>query len=294
MMPIVLSSIMPLPLLLQDTSGSQRHLRAGRSGVSSGSETAGQGFGHESGPWATAPGRATPPGPGSSPGERHSRAAGGWHAASRLPGDQCRDVWYCAGRNRLLRLAPTLSSHRVATATANHSRAAVLAWSCGALPLPASALGDLKPCSIQAPQPIPTRRTGLRRQIGQDQHDPCSPPPSAPAGYSGAGGDGLWAIPVPCQAVPGSAPRSAAAPPRTLPVGRNVPPVLMRKKGCQPKRVNAPKQQRALQATIGQHETVHDRGTARTPGAAGATTPAARHVLAWQTGRPRRWDGTAR
>src|SRR5262249_21202774 len=36
----------------------------------------------QSAPWAAAPDRATPPGSGSSPGERHSPAAGVWHAAS--------------------------------------------------------------------------------------------------------------------------------------------------------------------------------------------------------------------
>src|SRR5262245_31862192 len=41
-----------------------------------------------SGPRAAGPGRATPPGSGSSHGERYSPAAGAWHAASALAGGQ--------------------------------------------------------------------------------------------------------------------------------------------------------------------------------------------------------------
>src|SRR5207247_8848500 len=39
----------------------------------------------------------------------------------------------------------------------------------GALPLPAAALGDLNALFDPPPQPIPTSRPGLRRQIGEDQ-----------------------------------------------------------------------------------------------------------------------------
>ena len=78
------------------------------------------------------------------------------------------------------------------TATASHRRAAqsrLVMWvRCHCQP---ARLVILKPCSIHARNPS-TGRTGLGRQIGQDQ--PwifVAVPPSRPAGCSAAGGDVL-------------------------------------------------------------------------------------------------------
>src|SRR5262252_7200119 len=88
----------------------------------------------QNGLWTAVPGRATPPGSDSSPGARHAPAADGWHAASASP--------------------PTLSSHKVATATANHRRAARAGWVMWVCcPCQPARLVLLQPCAIQARTP---------------------------------------------------------------------------------------------------------------------------------------------
>src|SRR6266481_2542024 len=73
----------------------------------------------------------------------------------------------------------------------------------------------------------------------------------------------LKAMPVPCQEVPGSGTKVCSGTPRTWPLGRKVPPVLMRKNGCHPRRVMRRNSQRAYKPRSASTMTVHDAGTAR-------------------------------
>src|SRR4030095_14191331 len=105
------------------------------------------------------------------------------------------------------------------------------------VPLPPGPFGDFKALFDPGAQPIPGCITGLRRQIGQDQ--PWVLIAVLPQDQQGA-------LHLPPGFLKGSAPAPPARPrlggkalqgakaPR--PSGRKVPPVLMRKNGCQPRR----------------------------------------------------------
>ena len=70
-------------------------------------------------------------------------------------------------------------------------------------------------------------------------------------------------MPVPCQVVPGSGTKVFRDTLRTWPLGRKVPPVLIRKNGCHPSRVMRRNSQRAYKPRSANTMTVQARGIAR-------------------------------
>jgi hypothetical protein len=117
--------------------------------------------------------------------DTHPPQAGG-PSRPRLPGDQGRDGQDRAGRDRLVRLAPHAQQppgrHRDGQPPA---RRPLGLGHVGALPLPTGAFGDLEALLNPGPQAIPGGRTGLGRQVRQDQ--PWRLIPRLPTGQQGPG-----------------------------------------------------------------------------------------------------------
>jgi hypothetical protein len=148
----------------------------------------------------------------------------------------------------------------------------------------------LKPCAIHARHPYPQAVLASGGRAVSINHGSLSP-----ASQQANSVQWSWrcrplkAIPVPCHVVPGSGPNVFRGTPRTWPVGRQVPPVLMRKNGCQPSRVMRRNSQRASPPpdppAPGPSRPVGPPGV---PGAACATTPGATHVWPSPPARSRR------
>src|SRR6266481_5768913 len=192
---------------------------------------------------------------------------------------------------------PTLSSHRVATATASHRRAArsgfVIWVRCPCQP---ARFVIWKPCSLQARTPYQQAVLASGGRSGRINHGSLSP---ASQHASRVQWSWRWrplkALPVPCQAVPGSGTNVFRGPPRPCPLGRQVPPVLMRKKGCQPRRVMRRNSQRAYKPRSASQGTKQgSTGSAQraVPRLAVASEQNARNC--WRTGGSLRCNHVAR
>ena len=117
--------------------------------------------------------------------DTHQPQAGGPPCPCGLR-DQGRDVQDRAGRDRLVRLAADTEQPQRGDGDGQPQAGGALRLRhVGPLPLPAGALGDLKPLFDPGTQPIPTGGTGLGRQVSQDQ--PRVLIPWLPTGQQGTG-----------------------------------------------------------------------------------------------------------
>src|SRR5438132_5311447 len=123
------------------------------------------------------------------------------------------------------------------------------------VPLPAAALGDLKTLLNPRAQPIATGRTGLRRQIGQDQ--PWILVARLPARQQGTVELAVAAFEGHARPLPRGAwlrHQRLEGNPAHLALGTEGTTRVDAKKGVPSQTGNAPKQTESVQATIGQHE----------------------------------------
>ena len=139
--------------------------------------------------------------------------AGGTPRPRRL-GHQRRDVGTVLAGIVSSASPPTLSSHKVATATASHRRAARAGWvmwvRCHCQP---ARLVILKPCSIQARNPYQQAVLASGgRSVRINQGSLYPPSQHASSVQWSWRWRPLKAIPVPCHVVPGRAPTSSGGP----------------------------------------------------------------------------------
>src|SRR6266446_5521830 len=183
----------------------------------------------------------------------------------RLPGDQGGDVRHRAGRHRLLRLAPDAQQPQGSDRHGQPQACRPFGLRHrGALPLPARALRDLEALLTPGSHAIPAGRTGLRRQVCQDQ--PWIFVTRLPARQQRAMELAMAAFEGAAGPLPGGARlghQRLQGHSTHLSLGTAGSPVLMRKKGCQPRRVMRRNSQRAYKPRSASTRTVHARGTAR-------------------------------
>jgi len=159
---------------------------------------------------------------------------------------------------------PTLSSHNVAPATANHPRAArsgSVRRVRGHCPPPR--LVSLKPCAIQARKPYPHAARLAGGKAVKLNHASLSPSsPQANRVQFKRLGRLTKAVPRPCQRVPGGEAKRRRGWKRVRAGGRKVPPVLIRTKGCPPKRTRRRYNPRAASPRAANPSTVPAPGRA--------------------------------
>ncbi len=159
---------------------------------------------------------------------------------------------------------PTRKSYNVATATANHRREArpgsLIRVRCNCHP---ARLVTLKPCSIQARSPYQAASLASGGTSVRINHGSLSPASQrAKSVQSTCRPCPFKAVPRPLHDVPTSGTKLPSGRDRGEPSGRNVPPLLLRKNGCQPNRTRRWNNQRAYKPRSARTITVQPGGTA--------------------------------
>ena len=187
---------------------------------------------------------------------------------------------------------PTLSRHRVATATASHSRAARSGWvmrvRCHGQP---ARLMHVHGGAIQARrpyQPASLASGGKSVRISQGSVPLC---PAGQQVHRSCRCQLLQAVPGPRQRVPGCGAQLAHGRSVACGSGRHVPPRLRRNKGCQPNRTRRRNNHPADSPRSARTITVQGRGKPAAADATSAATRGARPGAGWPAGwsRPPGW-----